>query len=179
MAEIEIRPAVSSDISALEKLDHSCETTHVWRIESNVTKENINTYLNKARLPRVLRLSYPRRAVSLKDSWTRHLLFLIARCDNEMVGYLTLDANIDELSAVVRDLVVSAPMRRQGIATALVLAAEDWVKKQGITRLVIEAPAKNHAYNEFATKLRFTYAGMIDNYYANYEMALFYVSNLQ
>ena len=179
MAEIEIRPAVASDIVILEKIDHSSETTHVWRIDSNVTSENMSMHSNKARLPRALKLSYPRRNDSLRDTWTHHLLFLIARCGNELVGYLTLDANSDLLSAVVRDLVVSVPMRRQGIGSALVLSAQDWVKKRGMTRLVLEVPAKNHAYNEFARKLRFNYSGLMDNYYANHEMVLFYLNILK
>ncbi len=175
MAEVEIRPAVSSDIAALEKFDHTSETTHVWRVDGSVSKEHISTELIEIRLPRVLRLNYPRRAESLKDTWTRHLLFLVARCEGNLVGYLTLDEDNDRLSAVVRDLVVTAPMRRQGIATALILAAQDWVKKRGMTRFVLELPAKNHATIELARKLRFGYAGMMDNYYANGEMALFYV----
>jgi len=179
MAEVEIRPAVSSDITILEKFDHTIETTHVWQVESSITKEHINIQLGEVRLPRLLRLNYPRRAESLKDTWTHHLLFLVARCDGDLVGYLILDDNSDLLSAVVRDLVVSMPMRRQGIATALILAAQDWVKRRGMTRLVIELPAKNHAMIELARKLRFVYAGMIDNYYANRDMAFFFVNQLK
>ncbi|HNR01811.1 MAG TPA: GNAT family N-acetyltransferase [Anaerolineaceae bacterium] len=179
MAEVEIRPAVSSDISALEKFDHTSETTHVWRVDSSVTRDRIAAELNEVKLPRVLRLSYPRRAESLKDTWTRHLLFLVARCEGNLVGYLTLDEDSDKQSAMVCDLVVNAPMRRQGIATALIFAAQDWVKRRGMTRLVLEMPAKNHAMIELARKLRFGYAGMVDNYYMNGDMALFYMSTLK
>ncbi len=179
MAEVEIRPAVSSDISALEKFDHTSETTHVWRVDGSITKERIANELNEVRLPRVLRLNYPRRAEPLKDTWTRHLLFLIASCEGNLAGYLTLDEDIDKLSAVVHDLVVDTPFRRQGIATALIFSAQDWVRRRGMTRLVLEVPAKNHAMVEFARKLRFGYAGMIDNYYQNGDMALFYMSALK
>lgn len=179
MAEVEIRPAVSSDIAALEKFDHTSETTHVWRVDGSVTKDHIATELVEIRLPRVLRLSYPRRAESLKDTWTRHLLFLVARCEGNLVGYLTLDEDNDRLSAVVHDLVVTSTMRRQGIATALILAAQDWVKRRGMTRFVLELPAKNHAMIELARKLHHTYAGLMDNYFANGDMALFFIKSLK
>lgn len=179
MAEVEIRPAVSSDISALEKFDHTSETTQVWRVDGSITKERIATELNEVKLPRVLRLSYPRRGEPLKDTWTRHLLFLIASCEGNPAGYLTLDEDIDKLSAAVHDLVVNLPFRRQGIATALIITAQDWVKRRGMTRLVLEVPAKNHAMVELATKLRFGYTGMIDNFYHNGDMALFYMSALK
>lgn len=179
MAEVEIRPAVSSDIPVLEKFDHTIETTHVWQVDNTLTKEHISIQMSEVRLPRILRLNYPRRAESLKDTWTHHLLFLVARCDGNLVGYLILDENRDLLSAVVHDLVVTMPMRRQGIATALILAAQDWVKKRGMTRLVIELPAKNHAMIELARKLRFVFAGAIDNFYANRDMAFFFVNQLK
>lgn len=179
MAELEIRPAVSSDIAVLEKFDHTIETTHVWRVDSSITKERIATELNEIRLPRVLRLNYPRRAEPLKDTWTRHLLFLVARCEGNLVGYLILDEDNDRLAAIVHDVVVTQPMRRQGIATALILAAQDWVKRRGMTRFVLEIPAKNHAMVELARRMRFIYTGMMDNYYANNEMALFFVSLLK
>lgn len=179
MAEVEIRPAVASDITVLEKFDHTCETTHVWRMDNNITRDQIVVDLNEIRLPRVLKLNYPRRAASLRDTWTRHLLFLVARSEGNLVGYLTLDENGDLLSAVIHDLVVATSMRRQGIATSLIIAAQDWVKRRGMTRFILEIPAKNHSMIELARKLRFTYSGMIDNYYANGEMALFYMSVLK
>ena len=175
MAEIEIRPAVSTDIAVLEGLDHTCETTHVWQINNQTTKDHIFYDLREVRLPRVLRLNYPRRADSLKDSWTQHSLFLVARCDGNLVGYLILDEKPDLKSALIRDIVVDLPSRRQGIATALILAAKDWLRKLGVTRLVLEVPAKNHPTIELLRKLRFSFSGLADNYYANNEIAFFYV----
>ena len=179
MAEIEIRPAVSTDINVLESMDHSCETTHVWQINNHVTQNQVVFDLKEVRLPRVLNLAYPRRAESLKDSWTLHTLFLVARSEGNLVGYLILDGNPDLESAVIRDVVVDLPMRRQGIATALIMAAQDWLKKQGVTRMIMEVPAKNHPMIELMRKLRFEFAGLVDNYYANQDVAFFYVYQLR
>lgn len=179
MAEIEIRPAVSTDINVLENLDHSCETTHVWQISNQIMRDHLVFDLKEVRLPRVLKLAYPRRAESLKDSWTLHTLFLVARSEGNLVGYLILDGNPDLESGVIRDVVVDLPMRRQGIATALILAAQDWLKKQDATRLVLEVPAKNHPMIELMRKLRFDFSGLVDNYYANQDIAFFYVHLLK
>jgi len=96
-----------------------------------------------------------------------------------VVGYLILDGNPDLESAVIRDVVVDLPMRRQGIATALIMAAQDWLKKQGVTRMIMEVPAKNHPMIELMRKLRFEFAGLVDNYYANQDVAFFYVCQLR
>lgn len=179
MAEIEIRPAISNDIAVLESFDHTCDTTHVWQLNNNISKDHINVDLKEVRLPRVLHLAYPRRAESIKDTWTQHTLFLVARCEENLVGYLILDENVDQESAVIRDVVVTPHMRRQGIATTLIFAAQDWLKKRGITRLIMEIPAKNHPTIELVRKLRFEFSGLADRYYANHDMAFFFVNLLK
>lgn len=179
MAEIEIRPAISNDIAVLEGFDHSCETTHVWQLTNIINKDHINVDLKEIRLPRVLHLAYPRREESLKDTWTKHTLFLVARCEDNLVGYLILDENVDQESAVIRDVVVTPLLRRQGIATTLLFAAQDWLKKRGTTRLILEIPAKNHPMIALVRKLRFEFSGMADRYYANHDMAFFFVSLLK
>lgn len=179
MAEIEIRPAVVTDIAVLEGFNHTSETTHVWQINNQISKDRVFYELREVKLPRILCLQYPNRADSLKDTWTRHTLFLVARCEGNLVGYLTLDENPDLASAVIKDLVVDHPSRRQGIATALVLAAKDWVKKIGVTRLVIEVPAKNHPMIELMRKFRFIFSGLMDAYYANNDIVFFYELQLK
>lgn len=179
MAEIDIRPAISSDIQGLIKLDHSCETSYVWQLSSNISREQIETQLHRIKLPRSLKLSYPRQPELLLDTWIKHTLFLVARCEGALSGYLILD-QINELkSARVSDLVVTPEFRRQGIASALVLSAQNWLKKRGVTRFQLEIPAKNHAGVELARKLQFQPNGYIDNYYIDQEMVLLFVNILK
>lgn len=179
MAEVEIRPAVSTDISVLEAFDHTCETTHVWQFNNQVNPDRVVYDLREVRLPRVLKLEYPRRAGVLKDTWTQHSLFLVARSEGELVGYLTLDQEPDRDSAVIKDIVVDQPYRRQGIATALIVAAREWLTKIGVTRLVFEVPAKNHPMIALMRKLRINFMGLNDNYYANNDCAFFYTHLLK
>jgi ribosomal protein S18 acetylase RimI-like enzyme len=179
MAEVEIRPAVSTDITVLEGFDHTCETTHVWQFNHQVSIDRVVYDLREVRLPRVLKLEYPRRVTKLKDTWTQHSLFLVARSEGELVGYMILDEEPDHDAAVIRDIVVDLPYRRQGIATALIVAAKEWLTKIGVTKLVFEVPAKNHPMIELMRKLRINFMGLTDNYYANNDCAFFYTHLLK
>jgi ribosomal protein S18 acetylase RimI-like enzyme len=178
MAEIEIRPAIATDIEILERFDHSCETTHVWQINNQISKERVYFDLREVRLPRVLNLDYPRKIGSLKDNWTAHSLFLVARIDGNLAGYLILEGQPELKAARISDLVVDAPFRRQGIASALILASGEWLKKIGVNRMTLEVPAKNHAMIELMHKLRFVFSGLADDYYANHDMAFFFFEEL-
>jgi ribosomal protein S18 acetylase RimI-like enzyme len=115
----------------------------------------------------------------LKDTWTQHSLFLVARSEGELVGYMILDEEPDHDAAVIRDIVVDLPYRRQGIATALIVAAKEWLTKIGVTKLVFEVPAKNHPMIELMRKLRINFMGLTDNYYANNDCAFFYTHLLK
>ena len=118
MPEIEIRPAISSDLPVLFKLEHSVETTHVWQMDTNSDQAEITTRFRDIRLPRSVRLEYPRNVVELADTWTRKNLFLVASLPGQPIAYLTLE--IDQAKvARVTDLVVDEKNRKQGIATAL------------------------------------------------------------
>lgn len=179
MAEIEIRPAISSDIPELLKFDHSCETTHVWQMNSGYANNQLEIHLSEIRLPRILRLMYPKKTAGMVDTWTKHTLFLVARSEERLVGYLVLDEDAEQQSAIVHDLVVDTPVRRQGIGSALVLASQEWLKKRGATRFFLEVPAKNHAGIELANKLHFEFSGYNDNHYNNRDIALYFVNILK
>lgn len=179
MAEVEIRLAISSDITEIIKIDHSCETTHVWQLTNNTINGQLENQLREIKLPRSLRLAYPRRPEILMDTWTRHTLFLVAVCEGKVSGYLILDKKDDLECGMVSDLVVTPQMRRQGIASALLLSAQEWLKKRGATRLMLEIPAKNYPGIELAKKLHFENNGYIDNYFANQDIALFFINYLK
>jgi hypothetical protein len=42
MPEIEIRPAIATDIKRLMTLDHSCDTDYVWQLETSKDTEQID-----------------------------------------------------------------------------------------------------------------------------------------
>jgi ribosomal protein S18 acetylase RimI-like enzyme len=176
MAEIEIRPAVSSDISSLALLDHSCETTHVWQMDNTNEQSQIEIRFREMRLPRTLRLEYPKTLGVLADTWTHHSLFLVARMNDKLVGYLILDISFETSIGRITDLVVDGSVRRQRIATGLLVSTRDWLKTRGINRMMIEVQAKNHPAIAMARKFKMDFCGYIDNYYSNHDIAFFYAS---
>jgi ribosomal protein S18 acetylase RimI-like enzyme len=178
MSEIEIRPATSADITTLVCFDHSCETTHIWQMESHTANELTEISFRETRLPRALHLDYPRNPARLPDTWTKHSLFLVAREGGIITGYLILDLEVDTRSAKVSDLVISPEFRRKGIGSALVIAAQDWLKKTGITLITLEMLVKNHAAIEFSRKLKYKFNGFADNYFANHDIVVFFARAL-
>ena len=178
MPEIEIRPAISSDLPSLIKLDHSVDSTHVWQMDSNLELDQIEVRFREIRLPRSVRLGYPRNPSDLADTWTRKNLFLVAVLQGQPVAYLTIEITQSQ-TARVSDLVVCEQMRKQGIATALLVAARDWASQRNIKRMVLEMQAKNHAAIQLARKLGYEFCGFSDDYFANHDIAVFFIAILK
>jgi Acetyltransferases len=178
MPEIEIRPAISSDLAVLFKLDHSVETTHVWQMDTNSDQSEIETRFREVRLPRAVRLDYPQNVQELADSWTRKALFLVAAVQSQPIAYLTVEIGFTKFARIT-DLVVGDNFRKQGIATAMLLAASDWVAQRKLKRVRLEMQAKNHAAIQFARKLGYEFCGYCDDYFANHDIAVFFMQNLK
>jgi ribosomal protein S18 acetylase RimI-like enzyme len=174
VAEIEIRPAISSDIPELMSFDHSVSTGHIWQVDANIVEREISVRLLETRLPRPLTLAYPKRVEEMADTWTEHSLFLIARMDAKLVGYLTLSIEKDTRTALITNLVVNANFRNQGIASGLVVAVRNHLRNTGIRRLLMAIPVRNEAALALATKLKMTFCGYINHYFVNQDAALFY-----
>lgn len=178
MPEIEIRPAISSDLPILVKFDHSVDTTHVWQMDANSDVDQIEVRFREIRLPRAVRLQFPRNPADMADTWTRKNLFLVAAMQGQPVAYLTIEIQ-QSLTARVCDLVVSDNVRKQGIGSALLMAARDWARQRGVKRMVLEVQAKNHAAIQLARKLGFEFCGFCDDYFANHDIGVFFISILK
>jgi ribosomal protein S18 acetylase RimI-like enzyme len=73
------------------------------------------------------------------------------------------------------DLVVAGRLRRQGIGSALVLAAQDWVANHSKSRrLVFAMQPKNFPAINLSQKLGFDFCGYNDHYYPNQDIAIFF-----
>jgi hypothetical protein len=57
--------------------------------------------LREIKLPRSLRLAYPRHPENLKDTWTKHTLFLVAAVEGKLAGYLILDRRMNSVATVM------------------------------------------------------------------------------
>jgi ribosomal protein S18 acetylase RimI-like enzyme len=174
MEGLEIRPAISSDIPELIALDHNYSTDHVWQMEFRALGGEIASTFREVRLPRAMRVVYPRDPHRLSDEWTRRSVILVAQLGESRRGYLALTESTAEGAAWGTDLVVGLRDRRQGVASRLVGAGWDWCRQRGFRSLFLEMQSKNYPAIRMARKLGFVFAGYSDRYYPNEDIALFF-----
>lgn len=174
MPEIEIRPAISTDIRALMAIDHGYTSDFVWQMEIQAEDSAISVNFREVRLPRSVRVEYPRSPQTLAEEWTARAGLLVALLEEEAVGYAALMLNIAPLTAWMTDLVVKRRVRRQGIGSLLVLAAQEWGLQHDCRQLVLEMQTKNYPAIHLAQKLGFDFCGYNDRYYANHDIGLFF-----
>jgi GNAT superfamily N-acetyltransferase len=179
MPEIEIRPAISSDIHPLMSIDHSYTSNYVWQMEIQQTNDQVSARFRKVHLPRSVRVKYPRAYQKLPDEWTHRSALLVAILNEEPVGYISMDLHIAPLATWVTDLVVERRLRRQGIGSALVLAAREWAKHHDSQNLVLEMQPKNFPMIQLALKYGFYFCGYNDRYYQNGDIAIFFAKPLR
>ncbi len=178
MDGLTVRPAVSSDIPDLIALDHNYNTDHVWQMDLRRSPEGVAATFREVRLPRPMRVAYPRDPQRLADDWTRRLGVLVAEQGEARRGYLALAESTVEAAAWVSDLVVGLRDRRRGIATRLLASAWDWCRQQGLKRIFLEMQSKNHPAISLARKLGFVFSGYSDHYYPSEDIALFFCLDL-
>jgi ribosomal protein S18 acetylase RimI-like enzyme len=185
MPQIQIRSATALDIAAIIGLDHNYETEYVWQIDVQLPQEGeMLVAFREMRLPRPARAEYPRSPQALQDDWQERPCLLVAEmmqsaAPPEVIGYVSLSKNIIPSTAWITDLVVTPNLRRMGIGTALILAAQEWASGQGYPRLIFEMQPKNYPAICLAQKLTFTFCGYHDRYYANQDIALFFVKTIR
>ena len=176
---MEIRRAVSTDIQALMALDHNYQTDYVWQMALNPSTTETAITFREVRLPRLMRVEYPRDPSRLADEWTNASEILLATQDEATLGYLVLDVGLAPNTGWVTDLVVATPHRRKGVATKLLAAGRRWCADQGLSRLTLEMQSKNYPAVSLARKLGFVLSGYHDRYYPDEEIALFFTMNLR
>ena len=176
MTAINIRPAMSTDVPKMISMDHNYATGYVWQMTIDLTEIQTQVSFREVRLPRDVHVNYPRSPRNLVDDWTKRDLLLLAEEDESVRGYISVGQGLAPASAWVEDLAVDRVYRRNGIGSALVIAAQDWCGKKGIHRLTMEMQPKNHPAIQFAYKLGFEFSGYNDQYYRDQEIAIFFSS---
>ena len=175
---VEIRKAVSSDIPALMAMDHGYSTDHVWQLALQNEGNSITATFSEVRLPRPMRVPYPRHPERLADEWTEKAAILLAEQGAGPLGYIAMVYGPAEDSAWITDLVVDLTSRGKGIGTRLLGAAKEWCRERGLSRLFMEMQSKNYPAIRLAQKCGFAYAGFSDMYYPDQEIALFFAQEL-
>ncbi len=179
MPEIEIRHAVVTDIPKLLELEHSFLTSYVWQMDRSFEKGQWLINFREVRLPRQIKVDYPVPSDILGSELTQRSGLLVASINNEPVGYVGIKAAPVTGTAWVMDLVVKYDMRRKGIASALVLAAQDWASSRNLLRMILEMQSKNFPAIHLALKMGFEFCGYNDQYYVTRDIALFFARFLR
>jgi ribosomal protein S18 acetylase RimI-like enzyme len=179
MPEIEIRPATASDLPTLVAIDHNYTSDFVWQMEITNEDSQVGISFREVRLPRSVRVEYPRLPASMTDDWESRSGLLTATLANEPVGYISLMLGITPLSTWVTDLAIKRRVRRQGIGSLLLLAAQEWGLQHETRHLILEMQTKNYPAIHMAQKLGFDFCGYNDRYYANHDIGLFFGKTLR
>ena len=169
-----IRSAISSDIPQLMELDHHYSTDYVWQMGLESQQDVMLASFREIRLPRPMRVEYPRDPSLLADGWTQKSLLLVVEVDDYMLGYLSLNTGHVPGAGWVTDLVIGSQFRRQGLATQLVHHARGWLATRGYPSMILEMQSKNYPAISLARKMGFVFSGYSDRYYPDQEIALFF-----
>ncbi len=185
MPEIEIRPPTSVEIPKLLDIDHDYVSDHVWQME--VQQESgqkpsdlmVEIIFRQLKLPRSVRVEYPRQPCELTNDWKDRSCLLVALLKGEVVGYTSMMLTIAPHTSWMTDLVIMRRIRRQGIGSALVLAGQDWARHKRCLRMVMEMQPKNFPAICLAQKLGYDLCGYNDHYFPNQDIALFFSKSLR
>jgi GNAT superfamily N-acetyltransferase len=172
---IVVRPAKSDDLRVLSEFDHSYSTDYVWQMEMREDRgRTIQISFRQARLPRSVRVMYPRDSDRLAEIWTHRRLFIVAEVESQPRGYLSVMEGTMTDTGWIAEFAVERKVRRQGIGAALIASAADWARKVGLRRLLVEVQSKNYPAICFCQKHGFNFCGYSDLYFANQDIALFF-----
>jgi ribosomal protein S18 acetylase RimI-like enzyme len=174
MPEIEIRPLLLPDIPVISKLEHYYQSNYVWQMDRNSDTGQINILFREIRLPRPVQVDYSYQPDQFTEETFRQYIFLVAALNGNVVGYVGIKEITSSNTAWVSNIVVKNGLRRKGIASALLLAAQEWAVQRRLWFIVIEAQSKNHPGIRLAQKLGYEFSGYNDHFYLNQDIALFF-----
>jgi len=174
MPEITIRSIEPEDVESLQEFDHGYYTDFVWQMSLDLNIDRMRTTFQRVRLPRQVFVSYPRKRELIFQEMDDVEAVLVAVFDGRPVGYVKISSRKNLGVARVSDLVVSSPIRRQGIASGLMVASMDLCTNRRFHTLILEVQSKNDPAIRMANKLGFNFCGFQDHYFPNQELALFF-----
>ena len=187
-----LRAATLEDLEACIALDADSQTDHVWQMDERRENGGIAIRFQTVRLPRVMRVAYPRRRDDLVSCWENGSLVLVAS-DNlagdeggelavnvqddeppRVYAYCQLDTSAWQKTGWISHLIVDRDQRRHGIGTAMLKASVLWGRKNRLQRLMIALQTKNYPGICFCEKHGFVFSGFNDHYFPNRDIALFF-----
>jgi ribosomal-protein-alanine N-acetyltransferase len=177
--EIQVRPASEVDLPVLMAFDHGSTSERVWQLDLSRQRRDLQVAASfrDVRLPRPVRLSYPRDPAALTEVWARKALMYVAEAGIQPIGYGAATAP-QAAQAWISDLVVVPRWRRRGVGGALLAALQQAAKGRGARNLFLEMQTKNYPAIRLAQKHGYDFCGYNDHYYSTQDIALFFVRAL-
>ena len=173
MINFEIRNTISTDLVRLAAIDHSVNTDYVWQVDLSRDAGQVSVSLREIRLPRTIRIDYPRPPEELADTF--HLRPMLSVMNGmEAIAYVRFTDTMVPHAVWITDVVVGRPVRGQGIGKKLIAAAEEWGLKRNLRRSIIEVQSKNAPAIRMLQKMGFEFCGYNDQYYTSRDVALFF-----
>ncbi len=149
-------------------------------METRETQNEVSVSFREVRLPRPVRVLFPRAQEGLFDGiWAQRTCFLVAELGGMPRGYLNLASGPLPDIGLIADFAVERRHRHQGLGGALMVAARHWARENRLRRLIVETQSKNYPAIRFCHKHGFSFCGYNDRYYANMDVALFFGLNLR
>lgn len=179
MPDIQLRPTVASDLSRLMGFNHSITSESVWQLELRRDSGQVAVVFREVRLPRSITVTYPHNPFALADDWIRRSMMYTAYIGQDPAGYISLLERGSDSVVWVTDLVVNEVNRRQGVGSALLMAAQEWAAARSHRRLILEMQSKNLPAIRIAQKFGYEFCGYNDHYYLNQDVALFFAKALK
>lgn len=179
MTETFIRQAISTDIPVLMQMNHTMPTQYVWQMDyaDDVDAYQIKAAFRRIRLPREIWTKYPRNVRWLADTWNRNALTLVAARQEQLLGYVRMEARHDV--AWITDLVVDLPVREQGVGMLLLQEVFSRAQTENFRQVILEMISKNYPASALARKAGMEFCGYNDQYYATHDVAIFFGQTLK
>jgi ribosomal protein S18 acetylase RimI-like enzyme len=169
-----IRSATAADLPRCLSFDTAFETDYVWQMDSRLQEGQTTISFRTVRLPRPMKVAYPRDTKQLNAAWDACDAMLVADDNRTLVGYAALAKRGAQAAAWVQDLIVSKSARRQGVGSALLTGVIRWAREEKLSWITIEVQTKNYPAIQFCQKHGFTFCGYNDHFFANQDIAVFF-----
>lgn len=171
-----IRAATEDDLPICLALDAAFETDYVWQMDSRTQGKQTTIAFRTVRLPRPMKVAYPRDARQLNAGWQSCDAMLVADDNRAVRGYVALARRAAQSAAWVQDLIIDKSARRAGMGSALLAGALRWARTEKLAWLMVEVQTKNYPAIQFCQKSGLTFCGFNDHFFANQDIAVFFVT---
>jgi ribosomal protein S18 acetylase RimI-like enzyme len=178
-SHVTVRDAREEDLPACLQIDLSYETDYVWQMDVRDDTGAIAIGFRTVRLPRPMRVIYPREATALTLAWKKRDCFLVAETSGVVRGYLTMRFDPAPSGAWITDIAIGRSWRRQTLGTTLFAEAYQRAKEQKLRHLTVETQTKNYPGICFCQKHGLNFCGFNDRYYPNQDIAIFFGQNVR